>query len=180
MAVAIDHMALEHLALTGQRALHVRHAVCVHLGTQQFGQAGAGQCFGRNAKPSQVSMVGKAVSQRTVPVRHHGGQVVQDGVQIVLGLLERFTQLLGAVQFTHKHSAQAQTRQHQQRGKAAQLPCIAAPAGQNGLRRLGHVEDQRVARDMAEGVEALNAVQRSHAGELALAAALHALHVGRS
>ena len=102
-----------------QRVPQVRQGLLVKLFTQQLADMLAAHFVGRLAKPFHIGVVGKAVVQVAIPVTNHGRQVVQDGAQVVLGLLQLGAHLLAAAQLACKKHRQPHAGGHQHQGKAA-------------------------------------------------------------
>ena len=111
--------ALEKLFVALQRMFQIRPVLFVQFLAQQLADMPAAHFTGRLAKPLHIGMVGKAVVQLAIPVTNHGRQVVQDGAQVVLGLLQLGAHLLAAAQLACKKHRQPHAGGHQHQGKAA-------------------------------------------------------------
>ena len=172
--------ALEHLGVALQRLQHIGLDHGVAIGAQHFGSGLALQRLGGAAKEFATGLVDETVALLLVPIADGRGQVVQDGAQVVLCLLQLAGHLLATPQLAREQDGQAHATGHEHQGKKGQLQGALAPVGQNHIGRLGDVHHQGIRPHMPKGIETLHTIQRSHPHEAARALRQKPQHVRRT
>ena len=138
------------------------------------------QLFERHAKPGLVGLVAKAVVEVHIPRADQRRDAVQDIAHVALGALQLRTHRLAALQLAFEKHRQRHARQHEREGEQPQPPGRAVPLLENGGLGLGHVQDQRKAPHVLEGIRALHPIQRRTPHKAAFFLLLKADHVGRA
>ena len=127
-----------------------------------------------------MGLVAKAVVEVHIPRADQRRDAVQDIAHVALGALQLRTHRLAALQLACEEHGQRHGRQHEREGEQPQPPSRAVPLLENGGLGLGHIQDQRKAPHVLEGIRALHPIQRRTPHKAAFFLLLKADHVGRA